>query len=445
MIGFMKRHAEGHLKEWFSKRDRRPLIIRGARQVGKSTLVKLFTQNNELDLLEINLEKTRLISTQKQDFNIQELLDEIQIKTKKTITDKSLIFFDEIQESPYLLKYLRYFYEERPDIAVICAGSLLEIALKKEDFSFPVGRVEFYHLGPMTFSEFLIATGHEFLLTKIKNKEFTEAVHDEAKRQLIYYYYVGGMPKAVHTFTSEKSIVPVREIQEQIIQTYIADFPKYNSRINVDRVEKVFYSAVTQLGKKIIYQKLDAGRNSRDIKKALELLIDARVILKCNHTNANTSPLMGEMDEAIFKIYFLDVGLVNAMMRLDFENLSNEMKNNFNTKGMIAEQFVAQHLAYLHNESRGPELFYWLRDKGSQKGEIDFIIQRGVEIIPIEVKSVSAGHLKSLFYFAKEKKKKRAFKVSLEEYSTKTFTHIIGEENVEISLTSLPQYAIETI
>src|SRR5690606_32461839 len=186
-------------------------------------------------------------------------------------------------------------------------------------------------------------------------------------------------------------------------------------------------------------------RNSRDIKKALELLIDARVILKCNHTNANTPPLMGEMDEAIFKIYFLDVGLVNAMMRLDFENLSNEMKNNFNTKGMIAEQFVAQHLAYLHNETRGPELFYWLRDKGSQKGEIDFLIQRGDQIFPIEVKSSSAGHLKSLFYFVKEKRKKKAVKVSLDDYSIESISQMIDGDKIEVELESLPQFAIETI
>ncbi|MFA5582906.1 MAG: ATP-binding protein [Bacteriovoracaceae bacterium] len=441
----MKRAAEEHLWAWFNKQDRRPLIIRGARQVGKSTLVKLFAQRSGLDLLEINLEKMRLTSTEKDHFDIQSLLDEIQLKTKKSMSKKTIIFFDEIQESPSLLKFLRYFYEERPEIAVIAAGSLLEIALKKEDFSFPVGRVEFYHLGPMTFSEFLLATDNEFLLSKIQERDFSEAVTTEAKRQLNLYYYIGGMPKAVSTYIEEKSIASVRDIQEQIIQAYIADFPKYNSRIDVGRVEKVFYSVINQIGKKIIYQKLDEGRSSRDIKKALELLIDARVILKCNHSNANTVPLMGEMDDSIFKIYFLDVGLVNAIMRLDFETIDQEMKNNFNTKGMIAEQFIAQHLAYLHNEKRGPELFYWLRDKGSQKSEIDFLIQRKDQIIPIEVKSSAAGHLKSLFYFAKEKRKKKAIKVSLDNYSTQSVRHIIDGEEIEFELEGLPQFAIETI
>lgn len=439
----MKRKGEADLKTWFDKKGRLPLIIRGARQVGKSTLVKLFTEQYKLELIEINLEKQKLSSVQNEEFDIQILLDEIQIKSKKIINSKTIIFFDEIQESPNLLKYLRYFYEERPDLAVIAAGSLLEIALKKENFSFPVGRIEFYHLGPMTFTEFLDATGNQYLAEKIATLDFSPPVVNEAKKLLSNYYYVGGMPKAVKTFVEEKSLVGVREVQEQILQTYIADFPKYTSRINIERVERVFYATVTQLSKKVIYQKLDQGSNSRDTKKVLELLIDARVILKCIHSEGNSVPLMGEVDDSIFKVYFLDVGLVNAIMGLDFQTIDQEMKNNFNTKGMIAEQFVAQHLAYLHNERRGPELFYWLRDKGTQKGEIDFLIQRKNEIIPIEVKSTAAGHLKSLFYFGKEKKKEKAIKISLDDYSIKKSKHKINEQDVEIELTSLPQYAIE--
>lgn len=439
----MERKAETDLKSWFDKKDRLPLIIRGARQVGKSTLVKLFAQRYQLDLIEINLEKQRLTSVNNTDFDIQILLDEIQIKSKKIITAKTILFFDEIQESPNLLKYLRYFYEERPELAVISAGSLLEIALKKEDFSFPVGRVEFYHLGPMTFTEFLKASGNQFLAEKISALDLTPPVVNEAKKLLATYYYVGGMPKAIKVFIEENSLVPVREVQEQILQTYIADFPKYNSRINIERIERVFYATVSQLSKKIIYQKLDPGANSRDTKKVLELLIDARVILKCAHSEGNSVPLMGEIDDSIFKVYFLDVGLVNAIMGLDFQSIDHEMKNNFNTKGMIAEQFVAQHLAYLHNEKRGPELFYWLRDKGSQKGEIDFLIQKKNEIIPIEVKATATGHLKSLFYFSKEKKKEKAIKISLDDYSVTRSSHKINDQNVEIELTSLPQYALE--
>lgn len=442
---FMDRVAIQDLWGWFNNKDRRPLIIRGARQVGKSTLVRLFAEKYKLELLEINLEKVKLSSVTKDDFEINTLLDELQLKAKKRITPRTLIFFDEIQESPHLLKFLRYFYEERPKLAVVAAGSLLEIALKRENFSFPVGRVEFYHLGPMSFTEFLWATDNHLLVEKIKALDYSQAVVDEAKKQLVNYYYIGGMPRAIKTFVDENSLFSVREIQEQIIQTYIADFPKYNSRINVDRVERVFYSIISQLGKKIIYTKLEKDGKSREIRKALELLIDARVVLKCSHSDANTSPLRGEMDESVFKIYFLDIGLVNAIMRLEFDTIDMEMEGNFNSKGMIAEQFVAQHLAYLHNARRGPELYYWLKDKGIQKGEIDFLIQNKEAIIPIKVKSASVGHLKSLYYFSRDKKKNKAIKISMEDYSSQRVSHKINNDNVELNLVTLPHYAIEEI
>ena len=441
----MRRIAQEHLKTWYNKKTRQPLIIRGARQVGKSTLVKLFCEEEKLQLIELNLEKIKLQTTNNTDFNIQSLLDEIQLKTKQNLTPNTVIFFDEIQESPQLLKSLRYFFEERPDIAVISAGSLLELALKNEAISFPVGRVEFYHLGAMTFTEFLWATGNSFLQSKLQALDFSNAVISQAKEELRNYYYVGGMPKAVKTFVEEKSLVTVRDIQDQILQTYVADFPKYNGRIQVERISRVFSSVISQLGKKIIYQKIDQGAQARDTRRILELLIDARVLLPCRHSNSNTIPLAGEVDDTIYKLYFLDVGLVNAMMKLDLEAIDQEMKNNFNTKGMIAEQFVAQHLAYLGSKTLPPELYYWLRDKGSQKGEIDFIIQKKNQIIPVEVKAAEAGHLKSLYYFSKEKKTATAIKISLDAYSAKKSSHKIDAQDIQINLLSVPQYAIDQV
>lgn len=441
----MKRMAEKDLLTWFHKKNRMPLIVRGARQVGKSTLVKLFCENNKIDLIEINFERTKLSSLTEQDFNVQQILDEIQLKTKKRITKNCILFLDEIQESPKFLKSLRYFYEEIPELAIIAAGSLLEIALKSENFSFPVGRVEFYHLGPMSFTEFLLATGNDLLAEKLETLDFSPHVHTLFKEELRKFYYVGGMPKAVKTYVEEKSLIPVRDIQNQIIQTYIADFPKYNSRIQLERIERIFSACISQLGKKIIYQRFDPNSQSRDIRRILELLIDARVILPCTHTNANSTPLAGESDQSIQKIYFLDIGLVNAMMDLDFISIDNEFKNNFNTKGVLAEQFVAQHLAYCGNNSLPPLLYYWLRDKGSQKGEIDFIFQDSGNIYPIEVKATETGHLKSLFYFIMEKKQSVAFKISLSLFSNKKVEHQIKNEKVTAQLINIPQYAIEKI
>ena len=361
------------------------------------------------------------------------------------MTSQSVIFLDEIQGQPKLLSSLRYFYEERPDVAVIAAGSLLEIALKSENFSFPVGRAEFYHLGPMNFTEYLWATGNNLLSEKINNLDFSPGVHELAKEELRKFYYIGGMPKAIKTYVEEKSLISVRRIQEQILQTYIADFPKYNARIQIERIQRVFTATIVQLGKKVIYQRIDPNAQARDTRRIIELLIDARVLLPCYHTDGNNIPLMGESDSSIQKLYFLDVGLMNSLMRLDYETIDQEFENTFNTKGIISEQFVAQHLAYIHGGATSPELFYWLRDKGSQKGEIDFLLQKKNQILPIEVKSTATGHLKSLFYFAKEKKKKDAIKISLEPFSKEKFTHKIDHIPFDINLVNLPLYAVGSI
>lgn len=440
----MKRIAEEHLVKWFFKTERLPLIIRGARQVGKSTLVRLFCEAQKIELLEVNLERVRLKTLDEEEFSINELLDEIQLKTKKVIGSNTLIFFDEIQESPKLLKFLRYFYEEMPSLPVIAAGSLLEIALRQEEFSFPVGRVEFYHLGPMSFTEFLWATGNEILANKILEFDFAKGVDDQARRELTKFYYVGGMPKAVKAYVDNKSLVPVREVQEQIIQTYIADFPKYNNRIQLDRIERVFASTATHVGEKLIYQHLDRLSQSREIRRIVELLFDARVLLKCIHTDATSTPLAGMSDDSVVKIFFLDVGLLNAILNLSLEAIDSEMKNQFNTKGSMSEQFVAQHLA-LQNPTRLPQLFYWLKDKGVQKGDIDFILEHRNGALPIEVKSTSAGHLKSLFYYAHEKKVKRAIKISLEKFNVSTASYKIANETVNVQLAVIPQYAIDGI
>ncbi len=433
----MKRIALNDLKIWIDDPYRKPLILRGARQVGKSTLVKLFCEEEGLDLIEFNFEIERLNSVEQTDFKFQSLLDEIQLKKQKIIQKNSLIFFDEIQESPKLLKLLRYFYEQSPEIKVIAAGSLLEIALRQESFSFPVGRVEFYHLGPMSFQEFLWATGQSFLDQKLSSFEFSDEIHEAAIKALKDYYYVGGMPEAVKVYSETKSLVQMRSIQEQIIQTYQADFPKYNKRIDVRRISRIFNAIASFVGEKTIYSKLDAESSSRDIKRVVELLIDSRVILQCNHSDANQVPLEGESDSRIFKPYFIDIGLLNSILRLDVDTIDTEFKNNFNTKGLIAEQYVAQHLNFFDGARRDPRLYYHLKDKGTQKAEIDFLIENKTEIYPLEVKSSAKGHLKSLLYFSNAKLSRISIKVSLAKFGV---DHDFGDNS---KLVSLPLYAVE--
>jgi predicted AAA+ superfamily ATPase len=441
----MKRKAEVELWAWFNKKNRMPLIMRGARQVGKSTLVRLFCQNYKLDLIELNLEIINFNTLEQTNFNIENLLDEIQLVSKKKITKETIIFFDEIQESPKLLKYLRYFYEMKPEIAIISAGSLLEFVLKDEKFSFPVGRVEFFHLGPMTYLEFLEANGNELLAKKIVEQKFDEHVDKLAKEELRKYFYIGGMPKAVLTYIENKSLVEVRHVQTQIIQTYMADFPKYNSRIKQDRINRVFSTVALHVGQKTIFQKLDSESKSRDTKKIIELLIDAKVLLSCHHSNSNSTPLMGESDETILKLYFLDIGLLNALIDLDLSILDSEFKNNFSLKGFLAEQFIAQHLAYVAGTAKVPSLFYWLKDKGSQKGEVDFILEQKQKIFPVEVKASAIGHLKSLYYFMKEKKRLTGVRFSLLPFSIDKKNHKIDGVEIPMELVSLPHYAVEVL
>ncbi len=439
----MKRHDTAGLLKWLHKKNRKPLILRGARQVGKSTLVRLFCQEQKMDLLEINLERTKLLSLQKNPISMPEVLDEIQLLLKKKITDKALLFFDEIQEQPEMLKYLRFFYEERPDLKVIAAGSLLEIALRDENFSFPVGRVEFYHLGPMTFSEFLLATKNEVIYENLLSLQFSERLHQSCMNLFQKYLYVGGMPEAVKIFSEEESLAGVRDIHQQILQAYLADFPKYHSKINNQRISRVFYSSINYLGKKLVYSKIDSQSQARDIRRVIELLEDARLLHSCLHTAADALPLAGQQDDAIRKLYFLDVGLLNSMTRLDFQSIDLELQNQFSTKGIVAEQFAAQHLCFFDGPSHTPQLHYWLRDKGVQKGEVDFLVESHGEIVPIEVKSANGGHLKSLFYFAKEKKKSKAVKLSVNPYSEEIITHNIDGKKYQIRLLNVPLYAVE--
>jgi hypothetical protein len=441
----LKRLALVEFEKWYALKDRQPLVLRGARQVGKSTLVRDFCANHKYPFIEINLEKTKLHSTKKESFKISDLISEIEVLSGQNLEPSTIIFFDEIQEDPKLLKYLRYFYEETPQIPVIAAGSLLEIVLAKEEISFPVGRVQFLNIGPMTFFEFLIALGEEKLVERILRLEFSDALHNKANDYFRLFAFVGGMPKAVSRFTDSRSLLDVRDVQNQILETYKADFPKYGKRTNVERLVGVFESAASHLGTKVMYQELDSHAKARETRKALELLKNARILKPCIHCEASGLPLWASEDIDIYKLYFLDIGLVSAIQGADVQSIYTEIDKAFLTKGYLAEQFVAQHLSQFYGSTVTPHLNYWLRDKGSAKGEVDFLVQHKNTIVPIEVKSTASGHLKSLLYFTREKKIKRAVKISLAPFQIKRVTHQFAEGRYEIELIELPLYATEAL
>ncbi len=448
----MHRKATASLKNWFSKNDRQPLILRGARQVGKSTLVRNFAKENNLDLIEFNFENFKFSSKNLSDdnFNLQFLIQEIEDLKNKKISADTIIFFDEIQESPILLKKIRYFYEEQPQIAVICAGSLLEFSLNDENFSFPVGRVEFYHLGPMTFDEFLIAIGETSLSECLRSATYKEHLHQKMIDHLHLYYYIGGMPKIIQTYIDTKSLIDVRQIQQNLIQSYRLDFPKYGKKINVDRLSNVFRKVTATIGQKVIYQHIDTESKTREIRKSLDLLIKAKLVLPCYHTEAaDSGTLENQYDDSIFKIYFLDIGLLNSVLNTTWSDISKNYDDLFIIKGFMAEQFVAQHLQYIDEPNLEPALYYWLRDKSTARAEVDFVIQKKSIKYPIEVKADKSGGIKSLSYFCSEKKVDVAIKMSLAPYSKiLKETKILRKgksKPVQYELVHVPIYFVEVL
>jgi uncharacterized protein len=446
----MRRIQELHLRTWLGDTHRKPLLLRGARQVGKSTLVRHFAKNEGLDLIEINLEDTSLKCTKSENLSVDAIVEEVLLRKAKQLGPKSLLFFDEIQEDPKLLQWLRYFYEQRPELPVIAAGSLLEVALRVENFSFPVGRVTFLHMGPMTFQEFLWAHGQTAVAEQVIVRQKWSAAADELlKPWLKKYLFVGGMPEAVLESTKNFDLQRISAIHDEILQTYASDFPKYHRRVSVERIRRIFENSAHLVGKKVKFAAFDPLSKAAEVRRVLELLVDAKILLPVFHAECGGVPLAATEDVNIWKNYFLDVGLMNRTQNLSYAMLDDEFSKNLVSKGAMAEQFVAQHLSHVFEDIAPARLHYWLRDKGAQKGEIDFVLQHESSVVPLEVKAEQGGRLKSLFFFALEKKWTKALKFSLLPFSQTTHRHEIydGKKNhtVEIEVLNIPLYGIEAL
>lgn len=413
----IQRNALEQLKEWNQSPTRKPLVLRGARQVGKSTLIEHFAKSNGLDLHNINLDITKL--NLPKNINIDLLLKEIEALSEKKIGDNSIIFFDEIQKQMELFSYLRYFYEKRPDLKIIAAGSLLEFYIENLKGDIPVGRLQYYFLGPITFFEYLKSTGkkllYEHLIEFINGKSETihSRYHQQALEQFSIYLRVGGMPESTREYLKSNSIIKTNQIHQSIIQTYEDDFSKYAERSQLDKLNTLFRVIPSRVGEKIKWSQIDISVKARDLAKSFDLLCRARIMHRCVHTNATGLSLEGQADEKIFKPYLLDVGLM--LSKLDFVQKPFDLHADAGEKGKIYEQFVAQMLILAKGPIYEPHLYYWLRDKSSNKAEVDFIIQFQGETIPIEVKNQPLGKMKSLKLFCNEKKIKMAVNFHLNE------------------------------
>lgn len=412
----MQRECLKQLIEWKKSPRRKPLIIEGARQVGKTWLVKEFGNNHYQNCVYINFEQEKqLQSLFERDLNPQRIVEALQLHTNKSITpDNSLIFFDEIQAAPSGITSLKYFYEVAPEYHVIAAGSLLGMSVHTGE-SFPVGKVNFLQMHPMTFQEFLIAIGKEQLANALVGQrwDILQPFHEELCKTLKQYLVVGGMPEAVKDFIERKDFKIVQEIQREIIDSYERDFSKHAPINELPRIRKVWESIPLQLAKenkKFIYGLLREGARAKDYELAINWICDAGLLLKNNRIVKPELPLSHYVEPDIFKLYLVDVGLLSALSNLRPEIILDGNRIFTEYKGALTEQFVHQQL--IQNKYEG--VYYWTNDRST--AEVDFVIQKVGEIIPIEVKAESNVHAKSFKVFCDKYAPSTAIRTSMLPY-----------------------------
>ena len=391
----MKRIVTEKLIAWKNNPSRKPLLIRGARQVGKTYSIMEFGKTHfSGNTHNINFEKNPdLQAIFQQNLDSKRILSELELVLgKRIVPGNDLLFFDEIQECPKAIMALRYFYEEKPELHVIAAGSLLEFALN--DISFPVGRLQMLSMYPMTFEEFLQATGKELLAEKIKQRgsQFSEVAVNRINNEMYNYFIIGGMPECVEAFANTGSFVDAMQIQTDLIATLRQDFAKYAGHADKRCLNSVLNSVAKKTGEQIKYTHLADDFSSPTIKKAFELLEMARLFSKVRAASPSGIPLGASASEKIFKTIFLDIGLMSNMNGFYSDKTVPRQKFSSAWNGKMAEQFVGQELRASENEN----LFYWVRDKRGSSAETDYLIEKESEVIPIEVKSGKSGKLKSL-------------------------------------------------
>jgi len=391
----MERLITEKLLNWKGSPGQKPLIVRGARQTGKSyTITEFGTKYFEGTIHVINFEKRiDWHSVFDLNFDVTRIVGELEILTgRRIIPGKDLLFFDEIQECPNAIVSLRYFYEQMPDLHVIAAGSLLEFALG--NIPFPVGRVQLVNMYPMSFYEFLMASGNEPAAKLIREspKELSENIHNMLTGELKKYFFVGGMPECVNTYIETQSLKEVFDIQADLLSTFRQDFLKYTPRMDTSCLNSVLAAIPQKIGQQIKYSTLADGYSNPTIKKAFELLETARLFKKVRTASPAGIPLGASASDKKFKAIMLDVGLLGSLLGVSrsIEYQKSGLLSVF--QGAMAEQFVGQEML----ASTNSDLFYWARDAKSSNAETDYLIEKQDKIIPIEVKSGKGGSLKSL-------------------------------------------------
>lgn len=395
------RKIEKELLEWKLRPARKPLVLRGARQTGKTTLVRKLAKEFEI-FVELNLEKDHIKRIFSEVKDISVVMQSIEgVANRRIIPGKTLLFIDEIQNSASAIKLLRFFHEEAPGLHVIAAGSLLEVRMKAEGWAFPVGRVEFLYLYPASFDEFLRARGEEVLLESLMGMRVGRAaappVHERLSDLVLDYMVVGGMPEAVADFVADGGLLAARRCHEALSSSFKEDFEKYAAGAAVEHLKSVWDRVPFEAGGRIKYARL-AGEDvrSREVSRAFDVLHEAMLVERIFPTTRTGMPLVAKPKTAP-KAQFLDVGLSTHALRLTKEHLRRTLAAS-GFSGGLAEAFVGQELLAADARRRGP-LFFWVREEKNSSSELDFLIQAGASILPVEVKAGSHGSLKSLHQF----------------------------------------------
>ena len=429
----MYRQKIKELEEWKNSKDRMPLIIRGARQVGKTWIMKEFGKNNYKKVAYVNFDgNTRMVRLFEGDFDIDRIIQGLKIETQVDIdSENTLLIFDEIQEVPKALTSLKYFCENARQYHILAAGSLLGVALH-EGTSFPVGKVDFIDLYPLNFHEFLIAIGEEKLVNILNEKDWDliNIFKDKFISYLREYYFIGGMPAAVNKYIETKDYKKVRNVQLKLLQAYEEDFSKHAPNDIVPRLKMLWNSIPAQLAKenkKFIYGLIKEGARAKEYELALSWLIDCGLVYKIDRVTKPNIPLIAYQDTSAFKLYVLDIGILGAMTRINEKILleGNEIFTEF--KGSFTEQFVLTEL----KSNKDIPIFYWSAEKAT--AEIDFVIQLGTNVIPIEVKASENLQAKSLKTFIEKYKTTKNVRTSMSNYRK------------EEKLINIPLYSIGNI
>lgn len=418
----MKRQIFISLINWKKDKNRKVLLLRGARQVGKTYIVRELAKEFK-HFIEINFEKN---SEVKSFFN--QNLDPDRICTNLSayfripiLEGETLLFFDEIQSCPKAIQALRFFYESKPELHVIAAGSLLEFALS-DLTSWGVGRIRSMYMYPMSFDEFLLAN-EENALIEIKREASPEKplllpFHEKLKEYLRYFLLIGGMPETVKTFIANRTdMYSVQNVLSDIVTSYYDDFAKYKRRIPVLRLREVMNSVVKQAGGKYIYSKAGSLSNPAQAKEALDLLEMAGLVYKVYHSSGQGIPLGSEVNFKKFKCLLHDSGIFQQIAGLRITDLMLAENIDMLNKGSIAEAFVGIELNKYSQETEKKQLYYWHREKRGSNAEVDYLIEEGTKIVPVEIKSGSTGKMQSLNLFINEKESAKGIRLSLENFS----------------------------